>query len=578
MRMHTNTYLIEKVLHGHLTVTILVTLTATLSTVINGLITGQILGSDALVALGLASPVFILLGAASGIFSNGGSIKCANHIGRGDMALVRLNFTVTTLSSLFVGAVFLVFCLLFADVLAGMFGAGAGIEGMTADYIRGLGVSAVPFLLLQNLLIYLRMDSNQRISLASMIVVILVNTAAAFYSATSTDLGLFGIGLSIMVGNIAGLVLALTHFKRKERMLRFCSPAGCRGELKDICMAGLPTAINRGSQTVKNLVLNVFLLSLSGSAAVLALSVQTNVYQFLIAISTGYGLMVATMCGIFFGERDKRAITDTLRVALRSGILLSSAVAVLLLIFAEPVARMFIADGGDLGLAVRCLRLFAFSQPTSTVCLIFLYMYQTMGNLVMSNIISLSRGALYVILISVVLAPFLGLDGVWLSFVLADVLSMLTIVVYIKAKTKRFPRCIADFVVAAPGAFAADAVCEITIPNRMESVAGLTDRISEACVGHGISQDKADRVALCIEEMTGNVVEHAFPDGKEHYIDIRIVKEGDNVIFRMRDDGIRFNPLVADVGEHFGIKVVRAAAKKIDYSYSVKLNNLTVTV
>ncbi len=576
--MHTNTYLIEKVLHSHIAVTILVTLTATLSMVINGLITGQLLGSDALVAFGLASPIFILLGAVSGVFSNGGAVKCANHIGRGDMGAVRLNFTVTTLSSIAVGAVYMMFCLLFAGPLSDMFGAGDSIGGIAAGYIRGLGISAIPFLLLQNLLIYLRMDSNQRISLISMIVVIVVNTAVALYSASFTDLGLFGIGASIMVGNLVGLLIAMTHFKRKERMLRFCSPSGYRTELKDICMAGLPTAINRGSQTIKNLVLNVFLLSLGGSAAVLALSVQTNVYQFLIAISTGYGLMVATMCGIFFGERDRRAIADTLRVALKSGITLSTGVAVLLIVFAKPVAGMFIADGGDIDLAVRCLRLFAFSQPTSTVCLIYLYMYQTMGNLLMSNIISLSRGALYVILVSLALAPFMGLDGVWISFLLADVLSFITIVLFIRAKSGRFPRRAEDFVIAKSSTFAVDTVCELSISNRMDEVSGLVGRISEMCVEHDIPPDRADRIALCIEEMAGNVVEHAFKDGAEHSIDIRIVKEGEEVIFRMRDDGIRFNPIVADTDGHLGIKVVRAAAKNIEYSYSLKLNNLTVTV
>ncbi len=576
--MHTNTYLIEKVLHGHLAVTILVTLTATLSMVINGLIIGQLLGSDALVAFGLTSPVFLLLGAVSGIFSNGGAIKCANHIGRGDMTAVQLNFTATTLSSISVGAVYMLFCLLLADPLSNLFGAGDNIEGMAAGYIRGLGISAIPFLLLQNLLIYLRMDSNQRISLISMIVVIVANTVVALFCASSTNLGLFGIGASIMVGNLAGLFIAMTHFKRRERMLRFCSPSGSRTVLKDICMAGLPTAINRGSQTIKNLVLNVFLLSLGGSAAVLALSVQTNVYQFLIAISTGYGLMVATMCGIFFGERDRRAITDTLRVALKSGITLSTIVAVLLFIFAKPVAGMFIADGGDLDLAARCLRLFAISQPTSTVCLIFLYMYQTMGNLLMSNVISLSRGALYVILVSFTLAPLIGLDGVWISFFLADVLSVLTIMLFIWTKSGKFPRHMEDFVVAKSSVFDIDTVCELSITNKMEEVSGLVGKISEMCVEHNIPQDRADRIALCIEEMAGNVVEHAFNDEKDHSIDIRIVKEGDDVIFRMRDDGVRFNPIVADTDGHLGIKVVHAAAKNIEYSYSLKLNNLTVTV
>lgn len=576
--MHTNTYLIEKVLRGHIAITILMTLTATLSMVINGLVVGQMLGPDSLVAFGLSSPMFILLSAVSGVFSNGGSIRCAKHIGSGRTDLVRMNFTVATVANLITAAVFTVVCLVLADPLAMLFGAKGEIADITAQYIRGIGLSAIPFLLLQNVLQYLRLDNGQRISLASMITVIVVNTGFAVYSSACTDLGLFGIGLAMCVGNLAGLIVTIPHFRISDRIMKFSPLKGYRQELGDICMAGLPTAINRGSQTIKNFVLNTFLLSVGGSAAVLALSVQTNVYQFLIAISTGYGLMVAMMCGMFFGEKDKGAIVNALRTSIRSGVILSSVVAVILFVFAEPIAALFLKSGGDLEMATRCLRIFAFSQPTSTLCLCFLYMYQTMGNLLLSNIVSLTRGALYVILVSFVLTPLIGLDAVWLSFLLADVLSVLTIMVVVWRKTGRFPRCIEDFVVSEEGAFDVEVIYETSISNDMSEVDGLTESIASVCIGKGVEPDKAQRIALCIEEMAGNVVEFAFTDDKVHFIDIRIVRQGDDVTFRMRDDGIRFNPITADTEGHLGIKVVRAAAKSVDYRYSVNLNNLTVTV
>ena len=576
--MDTNTYLIEKVLNGNLLVTVLVTLTATLSTVINGLIVGRELGSDALVAFGLASPMLILLSALAGVFGNGGTIRCAKHIGAGDKAKVTANFTVTLVTTLLVGVIYTLFCVICSDFIADLFGATGNIKEMTSSYIRGVGLSTIPFLLLQNLMLYLRMDDGQKLTMIAMIVTVAVSALSAYLSSTQTSLGLFGISLSVMIGSVAGLIVTLPHFRKKDRMLGFGSIRGTGKELKEVCMAGLPTAINRGSQTLKNFALNSFLLSFSGTAAVLALSVQTNVYQFLIAISTGYGLMVAMMCGIFYGEKDKRAIVDTIKVTMKSGFIISTIVGIILFILAEPVASLFICDGGDLSMAADCLRMFALSQPTSTLCLILLYMYQSMGNIVLSTVISVTRGVGYVVLFSFVLAPLIGVNGVWISFFLADIFSIFTIMIVIKIKTGTFPLHCKDYILVPESDFDAKIICDISLRNDMSEVMKLSDRISGMCLENGVDEDRANRIALCIEEMAGNVVEHAFTDNKEHFMDIRIVLKGQDLIFRMRDNGTRFNPLTADTEGHFGLKIIRATAKSIDYCYSVKLNNLTVTV
>lgn len=575
--MATNDYLVKKMLHANIAVTIMVTLTATLSMVINGIIVGRFLGADALTAFGLASPMFILLGAFAGIFSNGGTIKCAEYMGRGDYEKVKENFSVATAAAIVVGILYSGVCLLLGGFFGDALGGGGDIPRLTAEYIRALGLCGVPFLILQNLLLYLRMDNNQKLALVAMGVSVGLNAVFAFYSAKFTGLGIFGIGLSLLISSIGGVVISLFHFTRKDRILHFAVPHGCKKELYDICMAGLPTAINRGSQTLKNLVLNIFLMTF-GTTAVLTLSVQTNVYQFFIAISSGYGIMTAMMTGMFFGEKDKGSITNTLRACMISGVIVSIIAGVVMFVFADGLAKLFIKSGGDIEMAARCLRFFALSQPTSTIALVLLYMYQSMGDLVLSNIISFTRGAVYVILVSLAFAPLFGLDAVWISFFFADILAVVTVMAAIKIRTGKFPKRWSDYVVSPKAKFDAEEICNVSVKNDINEVMGLADKMTQLFAEKGIDADKANRIALCIEEMAGNSVDFAFKDKDVHYIDIRVIRSGDDIIFRMRDDGVMFNPLSEESDEHLGIRTVRATAKTVSYRYSVGMNNLTVTV
>ena len=81
--------------------------------------------------------------------------------------------------------------------------------------------------------------------------------------------------------------------------------------------------------------------------------------------------------------------------------------------------------------------------------------------------------------------------------------------------------------------------------------------------------------------MAKNIVEHGFKDNKEHFIDIKIIVNNDNIILRLRDDGVAFNPLQYDNEGHeeqYGIVVVRKLAKQIDYKNAIGMNNLTIVL
>ena len=87
-----------------------------------------------------------------------------------------------------------------------------------------------------------------------------------------------------------------------------------------------------------------------------------------------------------------------------------------------------------------------------------------------------------------------------------------------------------------------------------------------------------------MEEMAGNIVEHGFEkDRKSHSVDIRVVHKDNDVILRIKDDCVPFDPGERmrmaegdDVTENIGIRLVFRAAQEVQYQNILGLNVLTI--
>ena len=88
-----------------------------------------------------------------------------------------------------------------------------------------------------------------------------------------------------------------------------------------------------------------------------------------------------------------------------------------------------------------------------------------------------------------------------------------------------------------------------------------------------------DRFVGDIEEMAGNVVQHAFSPGDKRWLDLAIVDQPETVIVSIRDNGSPFNPvahLISEPSEEYGILLIRNLAKNIEYRRNIGLNNLII--
>ena len=123
-------------------------------------------------------------------------------------------------------------------------------------------------------------------------------------------------------------------------------------------------------------------------------------------------------------------------------------------------------------------------------------------------------------------------------------------------------------------------VLDLTLSNDMDKVMQLSQKINVFCEEASVDERRSQILSLTIEEMAGNIVRFGYTKQGVHNIDIRIMIFPDRILFRVRDDGREFNPLLCDTEDErsLGIRMIRQLAKDIRYSRAIGMNNLTVII
>ena len=120
----------------------------------------------------------------------------------------------------------------------------------------------------------------------------------------------------------------------------------------------------------------------------------------------------------------------------------------------------------------------------------------------------------------------------------------------------------------------------------MDEVVNVSRRVQELCRSLGVDERRSLLSGLFLEEMAGNVVAHGFTkDRKSHTVDIRVACKEDDVILRIKDDCVPFDPgerlknaSGEDAAANIGIRMVIRMAKSVEYQSILGLNVLTLRV
>lgn len=87
------------------------------------------------------------------------------------------------------------------------------------------------------------------------------------------------------------------------------------------------------------------------------------------------------------------------------------------------------------------------------------------------------------------------------------------------------------------------AVSEFRLRNQFAELRRVGERVQEFAQAQQLPQNIAQAIDLSLVEWITNIISYAYPDAREHWIDVRLAMTPGEVRLEVTDDGREFNPL-----------------------------------
>ena len=575
--------MIRKLTRQMLTAQIFAALTVSLCLMIDSVMISRFLGEEAIAAYGLSNPVLLVIGALGSLLASGIQAACSKSLGRGSQEETNAGYSSALAVGGCVSLAFMVIVLLLTSPLATLMGAGS--EGSffekTRDYLRGFSIGAPASMGALVLVPFLQMAGQTGLLIAAVLTMTIADVALDILNVFVFHGGMFGMGLASSVSYYLAMLISGFYFLSKKCVFRFSWKLVSGKKISELFRGGIPAGVGMITSVVLVFVLNKILTLRGGSQAVAAYSVIMTIGNASNCISTGVGGVSLTLSGIFYNEEDRTSLRELFRQMCRYGVILGLSVGVILVLVAPAFVSLFIPGAGETKkMAVLGVRLFAIGLIPCCINNAFKNLYQGTERVRLTEAISVAEGTLFPILSALVCSAFMGANGVWLNFGLGELLTLISVCLYIRWNTGSMPwKDDACLMLSSDFGVRGDCLMEARIGS-MEEVAQVVKQAEAFCLEHGQNAKVSNHIALCIEEMAGNIIQHGFSaDQKKHHLSVRVINKGERWVLRFRDDCRAFDPVhyIPDEGKDaLGIRLVLTIAEEANYTYSLNLNNLTL--
>ncbi len=400
----------------------------------DSLIIGQGIGEDALAAMALAIPFFAFFTALAMMIGIGGAATMSIQLGRGDKASAQPLFNQSMqLSALMVTAL-VIPLLIWIDPIVHLMGARGDVAVYTQDYLVLLLMLMPVYSLTWVLSCFVRNDANPRLAMIAMVAGSIINLGMDYVFIMLLDMGIKGAVYALACAQVGSIAIMSRHFRGGQHLQLRWTGWGLN-HARRILGNGLPVFFVEASMAVTVLLFNLTLVSLGGQSYLTAYGIVSSVGVIVWFTLLGIGQACQPIISYNFGARALERIQSTFKLGVGYASLVGLAALVAIPFYAEEVAGWFVLDNPALvSLTGQAMILTFLAYPLMAFNLVSATLFQSIERPVQASIISLARGFVFVVL-GLILLPVIWPDnGIWLTPLFAEVLTLGLSVYYLRRK------------------------------------------------------------------------------------------------------------------------------------------------
>ena len=541
---------------------------------VDGLIVSFLIGASNLAPIQIVAPVITFVNLIYWMIGLGGSVLCSVSKAEFDDETSNSYFSVSIISLISIGVLIAILGMLFSGNIAQFLCISQPelVPDVTSYFIAL--IIGMPFLCyMMSLSYFIRADGIPSLPFRAILVANIVNICFDVIYIKFFGMGLSGAALATSTGYLVGSILISYYFFKKERTLEFIrlKANSFFKFLKKIVTSGFSSASTQLYLTLKLLVINILVGLYVGKAGVVAFGICYNSLFILYIFLIGTAQTMSPIVSVYFKEEDYSGVNFIVKRSLKIVLASSLALSVLLIVYPQALLFLYsVKNPADVPVVLNALRIFAISYVGTAITFLYTFYAQAIQKNQLSTIISLLEGFVLPISLAVILSSAIGGNGIWISFAMAELLTILFIFFYSKYINKKTNGEYTGFFINKHNDD--EKVFEYTISGDVEEAVNLSRGVQDYLKGN----KSETLVSLAIEEMLVNIINN---NENVDTIDVIVRNDEDNILISIKDTGVEFNPVIEKESLEFdNISVLNKIADKIDYSRVLGLNSTVITI
>lgn len=407
--------------------------------VVDGIFVSNYVGKTPFAAINLIMPFLMIFSAIGFMIGTGGSALVSLTLGEGKRERANELFSMLLYVTIGFGVVMTVIGLAFLRPVSIFLGADEEMLEYCVAYGKILMPALTAFMLQNTFQSFMITAEKPHLGLVITVAAGMTNIVLDALFVAVFRWGLTGAAVATVISQLVGGVIPLIYFARpNSSLLRLTKMKFDGRALLQTCTNGSSELMTNISMSLVNMLYNFQLMRLAGEDGVAAYGVIMYVNFIFISIFVGYSIGTAPVIGFHYGAQNfdelKSLFKKSLRLIAGAGVVLTA----LAIALSKPLSGIFVSyDATLMEMTQHAFILYSLSFLVMGFNIFGSSFFTALNNGLVSAAISFLRTLVFQIAAVMLLPLVLGLDGVWLSIVAAELISlMVTITFFVKMRPR----------------------------------------------------------------------------------------------------------------------------------------------
>jgi putative MATE family efflux protein len=399
--------------------------------IVDTIFVGQWIGVLAIAAITVVLPIAFMISSIGMGIGIGGSSIISRALGNENSEKALLTFgnqiSLTTILAL----LFVVLGNIYSTEILTLFGAKGAILDPAQAYFDVIifGVPFLTFAMMGNPVI--RAVGKPKFAMYAMLIPAVVNIALDILFIKYMHLGMYGAGLATAIAYAScGLFILYFFISNKSELKIIPKNFGLDFSIvNEIVRLGGVSIARQGTISILMIVLNYSLYKYGGEISISIFGIINRVMMFALFPIMGITQGFLPIAGYNYGAKKYDRVKETIQKAIVYGCVVAGFIYIMIVLFAKEIISVFSTDATLLAETPRAMLLVFLASPVIAIQLIGSAYFQAAGKALPALFLTLLKQGVFLIPLAYILPMYFGVDGVWYSFAIGDVLA--TIITYI---------------------------------------------------------------------------------------------------------------------------------------------------